>query len=212
MEPKKTVPSPALVEQYRRQLLEMAPKSPPTDPVSNWLDSRFPEPDFHRDRAAMATLESVPPVESVQAETTPPMESVQAETTPPENPPESPFVGYLRVFVFAGEGAEPLEGARVVVSRGDTVYANVTTDRDGFTPVLPLPSVDPALTLTPGNSTPYTAYDVSVTADGFQGVRHQNLPVYGNNYVTQPTPLSPLLPGENPDAMQEFHSGGPENL
>ena len=197
MEQKKSVPSPALVEQYRRQMLEMRPKSPPS--TENWLDQRFPEPDFRRDREIMAV-----PAQTLPAEDPEPVPDVAV--------PESPFVGYLRVFAFTADGADPLEDARVVVEREDTVYANVTTDRDGFTPVLPLPSVDPALTLTPGNATPYTAYDVSVTADGYQGVRHQDLPVYGNNYVTLPAPLNPLLPGGNPDAMQDFRSGGPANL
>ena len=194
METKKANPPPDLVEQYRRQMLEMMPKPSPKA-TDNWLDERFPEPDFHRDRKAVIL----------------PMVTPTNETA--ESPlPESPFVGYLRVFAFTGEGAEPLESARVTVSRDGITYANVTTDRDGFTPVLPLPSVDPALTLTPGNITPYTAYDVTVTANGYQGVRHQNLPVYGNNYVTLPTPLYPLLPGENPDSMQDFRSGGPSNL
>lgn len=200
MEAKKSVPSPDLVEQYRRQLLEMAPKSPPAK-TENWLDTRFPEPDFRRDREAMA----------VPAEETPP-ENPQRPPETPATPPETPFVGYLRVFVFTGEGAQPLESARVTVNREGTAYANVTTNRDGFTPVLSLPSVDPALTLTPGNLTPYTAYDISITADGYQGVRHFNVPVYGNNYVTLPTPLYPLLPGEDPDTVQDFQSGGPANL
>lgn len=192
MQPQKATPSPALVEQYRRQMLEMRPPAPPK--TENWLDTRFPEPDFLRDREAIAISAATAPDET------------------PEPSPETPFVGYLRVFVFTGEGAEPLEEARVTVSRDGVSYANVTTDRDGFTPVLPLPSVDPALTLTPGNLNPYTAYDITVNAAGYQGVRHQNMPVYGNNYVTLPTPLYPLLPGEDPDSMQDFQSGGPSNL
>ncbi len=195
MEQKKPSPSPTLVEQYRRQMLEMAHNSPPKND-ENWLDTHFPEPDFYRDREAMATPAVSPP-----------------QTAPQEPAPEeSAFVGYLRVFVFTGEGAEPLESARVVVSQENTVYANVSTDRDGFTPVLPLPAVDPALTLTPGNPSPYTAYDVTVSAEGYQGVHHRNLPVYGNNYVTLPTPLYPLLPGESPDAILDSQSGGPTNL
>ena len=194
MEPKKASPPPHLVEQYRRQLLEMMPKIP-SKATDNWLDERFPVPDFYRDREEIALPVIAPTDETIESD-----------------PLESPFVGFLRVFAFTAEGAEPLESARVTVSRDGVVYANVTTDRDGFSPVLPLPSVDPALTLTPGNTTPYTAYAVTVTADGYQGVRHQNLPVYGNNYVTLPTPLYPLLPGEPQDSMQEFQSGGPDNL
>lgn len=198
MESKKAVPSPALVEQYRRQMLEMMPKPAPAQ-TDNWLDARFPEPDFTRDREAV-----ILPVQAAPAASPPQLSEPAA--------PETPFIGYLRVFVFTGEGAELLENARVAVYRDDAVYANVTTDRDGFTPVLPLPSVDPALTLVPGNAAPYTAYDITITADGYAGVRHRNVPVYGNNYVTLPTALYPLLPGEDPDSMRDIQSGGPSNL
>ena len=188
---KKTLP-PDLIEQYRRQMLEMY--RPPAPPPEDWLDSRFPEPDFYRDREQM----------------TPTVASVQEEPAPPAE--ESPFVGYLRVFVYTAEEAEPIPEARVIVSREDRLYANVATDRDGFTPVLALPSVDPALTLTPGTPTPYVTYTITVTAPGFRGERHESLPVYGNNYVTLPAPLYPLLPGEDPDTVTPSTSGPPANL
>lgn len=184
--------SPDLIEQYRRQLLAMY--RPPAPPSEDWLDSRFPEPDFYRDREQM----------------TPAAAPVQSEPTPPAE--ESPFVGYLRVFVYTAEEAEPITEARVIVSREDRLYANVATDRDGFTPVLALPSVDPSLTLTPGSPTPYVAYTVTVTAPGYRGEQHENLPVYGNNYVTSPAPLYPLLPGEDPDTLTPSISGPPANL
>ncbi|MBE6806896.1 MAG: carboxypeptidase regulatory-like domain-containing protein [Ruminococcaceae bacterium] len=199
MEQNKRTPSPELVEQYRRQMLALYGQQP-SAPVAeeNWLDSRFPEPVPERDREAVALPE--PPA-------TP-------EPPAPEPPPiaETPFVGYLRVFVFTGAKAEPLAETRVTVTRGDTVFANTVTDRDGYTQVIPLPSVNPELTLTPGNTTPYVTYDILVNADGFRPVRHENVPVYGNTYVTQPVSLLPVVPGENPEEMQDFVSGGPTNL
>lgn len=189
------------IDAYRRQMMEMYRQATPSPtPVTedNWLDSRYPEPNVERDRATMAP--STPP-----------------EPIPPPPPPEPPaYVGYLRVFAFTGGGAEPVPGARVVVTRADgdeqTVYANLTTDRDGFTPVVALPSVDPALTLRPGSAQPYVTYAVRVTADGFQSVEHRNIPVYGDNYVTQPVAMTPILPGQDADNTQEFTSGGPANL
>ena len=140
----------------------------------------------------------------------------QLESQPTPTPPPSDFVGYLRVYAFTGGGAEPIVGARVIVTRpnGDeqTIYANLTTDADGFTPVIALPSVNPALTLRPGDIQPYIAYTIRITADGFQPVEHRNVPVYGNNYVTQPVAMTPILPGDNTENMQEFISGGPSNL
>ena len=188
------------MEAYRRQMMEMYQQAAPAPPAVTdedaWLDSRYPEPHFEQDRAAIAPV----------TEPEPPSE----EPTPPIA--ESPFVGYLRVFAFTAGEAEPIQGARVAVRRGDTLYANTKTDWDGYTPVIPLPSVDPALTLQPGGPQPYVAYDILVTAEGFRPVLHENVPVYGNNYVTQPVTLLPLLPGADPDEMQDFVSGGPANL
>lgn len=198
----KNTPDSNTMEAYRRQMMEMYRKSTPSPPPitaeENWLDSRYPEPNIQRDKEAIAPLQTAP--------------------APPSTPQaDSPaFVGYLRVYAFAGGGAEPIAGARVVVTRpdgdGQTVYANLTTDADGFTPVIALPSVDPALTLRPGSVQPYVTYAVRITADGFQPVEHRNIPVYGDNYVTQPVAMTPILPGQNADNTQEFTSGGPTNL
>lgn len=203
MQSDKNAPSPALMEEYRRQLLEMSRRAAPPPPSAategdNWLDSRYPEPNIETDKAAMTS-------------------TIPEEPPPAEEPPappiaESPFVGYLRVFAFTAGEAEPIEGARVTVSRGDDLYANTATDRDGYTPVIPLPSVDPALTLQPGGPQPYVTYTIQVNADGFRPVIHENVPVYGNNYVTQPAVLLPIVPGDDPDAAQDFVSGGPTNL
>ena len=189
------------IENYRRQMMEMYRQSIPS-PASvadeeNWLDSRYPEPHIEQDKATIAPPPSDP-------------------TPQPVSPPPADFVGYLRVFAFTGGGAEPIAGARVIVTQPTegtpTIFANLTTDRDGFTPVIALPSVDPALTLRPGVAQPYVTYAVHVTADGFQPVEHRNIPVYGDNYVTQPVAMTPILPGKDADTTQEFTSGGPTNL
>lgn len=167
-----------------------------------------------------AQTEPAPPPPEPAAPEAPlplPTPALPAEPELPRPPiEESPFVGYLRVFVFTANGAEPLAGARVAVTRraaeGEVLYANSETDRDGFTPVIPLPSVDPALSLQPGSPQPFIPYDIRVTAEGFRPALHRNVPVYGNNYVTQPVSLVPLLPGENPTDNQLFQSGGPADL
>ena len=199
MQPDSNALSPSLIEDYRRQMMEMnrratPPSSTPAPMDEEWLDTHFPEPHFQQDRAAMA--------------------SATAEEPPAPLPPiaESSFVGYLRVFTFTANEAEPIEGAHVVVGREDTIYANTATDRDGYTPVIPLPTIDPALTLQPRGPQPYVTYTIRVTADGFRPVIHENVPIYGNNYVTQPVALHPLLPGADPEDRQRFVSGGPINL
>ncbi len=214
------------IETYRRQMMEMyqkaAPSPAPATEEDNWLDSRYPEPNIERDKETIA-----PPTPTPMPDPEPdpdPNPELDPEPTPPPAPQLAPtpptdtadFVGYLRVYAFTGGGAEPIAGARVIVTRpdgdGQTVYANLTTDGDGFTPVIALPSVDPALTMRPGSVQPYVTYAVRVTADGFQPVEHSNIPVYGDNYVTQPITMTPILPGRDADNTQEFTSGGPANL
>lgn len=197
-------PNTKTIETYRRQMMEMYQRAAPSpifvDEEENWLDDRYPEPDLFRDKEAITVSLPIP--------------EVKTQTAPP--PEAADFLGYLRVFTFTGGGAEPIEDARVIVTKPNetttAIYANLTTDKDGFTPVIALPSVDPTLTLRPGNAQPYIPYTVRVTANGFQPVEHQNIPVYGNNYVTQPVALIPILPGANTNGTQEFTSGGPAGL
>ncbi|MBQ8683253.1 MAG: carboxypeptidase regulatory-like domain-containing protein [Clostridia bacterium] len=220
-ETKRNAPT-SLVEQYRQQLLDMyrqqAPTpTPPAD--ANWLDEQYPLPDIDRDMATEKPSPSetaLPPMPPPAADR--PELPLPAPQTPSSPPPiaESPFVGYLRVFVFTGGGAEPLSGARVTVSReedgNEVLYANAVTDIDGFTPVIPLPSVDPELSMRPDQAQPFVPYDIGVSAAGFRSVRHENVPIYGNNYVTQPITMTPLLPGVPDDNTQFFQSGGPADL
>ena len=216
------------IEQYSRQLLDAyrqrtenptpltpSPPSPlPTTPTVDaaWLEENFPLPNVERDRAAIA-------VAAPQPSSEPSTPSPDTEQTPDGEAPnigESPYVGYLRVFVFTGQTAEPLQDASVTVTRRqgeqEILFASAVTDGDGFTPVIPLPSVDPLLTMQPGSVAPYVAYDIRVSVPGFQTTLYENVPVYGNNYVTQSAAMLPLIPGQDPDAVRIFRSGAPTNL
>ena len=184
------------IARYQRELMELYTQN--TVPVAN---QPSPPPPAATEPPLPLPTPSLPP--DPQANNPPPIE-------------ESPFVGYLRVFVFTANGAEPLQDARITVSRpveGDEeLYANTQTDGDGFTPVIPLPTVDPAFSLRPDGPQSFVSYDIAVTAEGFRPVRHENVPIYGNNYVTQPISLVPLLPGEASDDTAIFQSGGPADL
>ncbi len=208
---KKSLP-PTEIERYRQQMMQLfrqqtpppptrpTPPAPPSDETDDWLEENYPAPDFERDREALVVRDETP---------SPPIQ----DTAPP---PPSDFVGYLRVFVFTGNEAEPIPAARVTVTRtdeeGSNIFASVQTDQDGLTPVIPLPSVDPALTLRPGTVQPYVTYDIQVGKDGFGTSTYGQVPVYGNNYVTQPVPLYPKVIGNGAMDDRYFVSGGPSNL
>lgn len=196
-----------LIERYQRELMAVYRQHTPTPS----FDEQFPTPDLQRDLAVAADMTQPPVGETPSTEPLPPVEG----TPPAEEAP--PHVGYLQVFAFAGREAQPIEGARVIVTRptGSTelLYANTETDRSGLTPVIPLPSVDPALTLDPTNTVkPYVTYNIQVSALGYTPVLYENVPVYGGNGVTQPAALTPLVAGDNGDVRRVYRSDGPVNL
>ncbi len=223
-----------LIEEYNRELMNtyrQQTPAPPNPPETAWLDEQYPLPDIERDRAALTAaatpIAQTPPAEQAPSPADAPEfpytdEDLNGEVPRGDDTPAppaigpSPYVGYLRVFVFTGQSAEPLQGATVTVTREqgerDELYATATTDGDGFTPVLPLPTVNPALTMRPDIPTPYIAYDIRVDALGFQPVIYENVPIYGNNYVTQSASMLPLVAGQDPTIPRVFRSGAPINL
>lgn len=215
-----------LIEEYNRELMNTYRQQTkhPQPHEDAWFDEQFPLPDVERDRAALASAnqtepntptDNVPQFPYADSDLSGEVPRDNEEVSPPAIG-SSPYVGYLRVFVFTGQTAEPLQGATVTVTRRQSeradLYATATTDADGFTPVLPLPSVNPALTMRPDIPTPYIPYDIRVDAIGFQPVIYENVPVYGNNYVTQSASMLPLIPGQDPTVPRVYRSGAPTNL
>ncbi len=226
-----------LIEEYNRQLLDTyrkatpppaatptPPPSPDTPADAAWLDSEFPLPNIARDKAALSSAAPSPAAEATPTDPQFPYtdedlrgEVPRAEEAPAPPPAdESAYIGTMRVFVYTGLMAEPIEGATVTVTRPqgeqDELYATAITNSDGFTPLLPLPSVSPALTMRPDIPNPYISYDIRISAAGFRPVIYQNVPVYGNNVVTQSANLLPLIPGQDATDPLIIRSGAPENL
>lgn len=206
-----------LIERYQRELMTAYRQQQPL--TAQQLDTDYPMPDIERDRQALADVATPTPPPD-ETPTPPPVEP--APPTAPIVTPQAesaPYVGYLQIYAYTGSTAEPIEGAQVFVSRdndGDSLlYASAVTDRSGLTPVIPLPSVDPMLSMSPETAQsglPYIAYDIQVSALGFTPLRFENVPVYGGNSVTQPAAMLPLIAGENPDLPRVYRSGGPTNL
>ncbi len=241
MQPDDTQRTKQLIEEYTRRLMDTyrtaTPKPPEKSPADPWLEEHFPVPNIERDKAAMPVMATpAPPTENAPPPAPPEVppaanadpqfpytdEDLNGEVPRDEQIPappaigESPYIGYMRVFVFTGQTAEPIEGAVVTVTRpqesGDELYATAVTNPDGFTPVLPLPSVSPALTMRPDIPFPYVTYDIRVSAPGFRPVIYENVPIYGNNYVTQSAGLLPLIAGQDATKPIVIRSGAPANL
>ncbi len=75
----------------------------------------------------------------------------------------APFVA----VVYSGEGAYPVAGARVVVYRGDNIYAFLTTDENGRTKTARLPAFPESNSLESDNPEQSIDYSADVFAEGF---------------------------------------------
>lgn len=101
-------------------------------------------------------------------------ESADVNTDPAVNEPakenaqsEATSFADFSAVVFSGEGAYPVEGARVVVYRDDNIYAFLQSDENGRTKKVQLPAFDKENTLTPDNPESNIDYFADVFAEGF---------------------------------------------
>lgn len=141
----------------------------------------------------------------------------------PINPSPSMGQGYLIVRVSTARGAIPLEGAQVDVrtnppdlsaGRGD-VIASLTSGSDGRTAPLPLPAPARANSMQPGNTSPFSTYNIEVYLEGYTNQTYQNVPIFDGVVAIQPAILIPLpengrTDSRTPDNQRFFESSAPE--
>ena len=122
-------------------------------------------------------------------------------------------IGYLVVRVSTARGAIPLDNASVNI-RGSspessgTVYS-LSTNQDGLTQKIALPTPSASFSATPGNPTPYSTWNIDVFKDGYIPISFTGVPVYPAVVSIQPAVMIPITQGfiysesfnesENPD-------------
>lgn len=91
--------------------------------------------------------------------------------------------GSLRIRTYTAGGALPVAGALVSIRGAEEqnrfVVHTLLTDRDGLTEnvALPAPEVNYSLAPSPAE-TPYSVYDVEISADGFYTKRINGMSVF----------------------------------
>ena len=110
-------------------------------------------------------------------------------------------IGYLVVRVTTALGAIPLENAAVTIrgneSSNETVIYSLSTNSDGHTERIALPTPPKSNSATPNSEKPYATYSVDVFADGYIPLHLSNVPVFSSIISIQPAIMIPLIEGEN---------------
>lgn len=141
-----------------------------------------------------------------------------------QNPqiPEYSEIGYLTVRVSTAGGSIPLENAAVNIRGGDiddsdVIYA-LTTNSDGLTPTVSLPTPPRSVSEAPQNTVPaYAVYNIDVFAKGYAPAFFHNVPVFSGITSVQPAVLLPQIENQtqnNPQHVVEtpiYELGGEES-
>ncbi len=164
-----------LEETVLEELESEQPPSPTTDPETVYEDPVLP--DY-----------ILPPVDSPLPLPTPAL--------PPEPLPASSESGQLQVITVTGNTAFPVPNAKVsvILQHGTNEHLAyvLTTDENGMTPLVSLPTPPAALSLSPDNPQPYALCDIRVTARGFFRNEALSVPLFSGITSRQVFQLIPL--------------------
>lgn len=141
-----------------------------------------------------------------------------------QNPqiPEYSEIGYLTVRVSTAGGAIPLENAAVNIRGGDVddsdvIYA-LSTNSDGLTPTVSLPTPPRSASEAPQNTSPaYAVYNIDVFAKDYSPAFFHNVPVFSGITSVQPAILLPKIENANEENAQNvtetpvYELGGEES-
>ena len=128
----------------------------------------------------------------------------------------SDTIGFLTVKVTTANGAIPIENAAVHISgydpkdegtdTGDAIYS-LRTDLSGRTDTVALNTKDAVLSNTPGNITPFSTYNITVTADGYYESEKINVPIFQGITSIQNVELIPLSEFADPYSATPNEAG-----
>ena len=126
---------------------------------------------------------------------------------------QNPAFGTLLFQVTGGQGAYPVPGAAVVISKALddrlSLAVKVITDESGKTEPLSLPAPSRELSQSPGNGPAYALYQAEVTAPGYVPTKIRDLPVFDGITTIQPVRLSPDV-GQPMPAEEEINDKEPD--
>lgn len=127
---------------------------------------------------------------------------------------QNPAFGTLLFQVTGGQGAFPVAGATVVLSRmlddRQTLSITLTTDESGKTEPISLPAPSRELSQSPGNGPVFAIYQAEISAPNYVPTRIRDLPVFDGITTIQPVNLSPIIRGTRPPAEEEIEDKEPD--
>ncbi len=123
----------------------------------------------------------------------------------PENNQLTQDEGSLRISVVSTIGLVPVINARIQITatgNPDSPVLELTTDQSGQTPVVELPAPPQALSTEPSPAEqPYSEYNISVTASGYEPVLLSGSEILSGELSLQTIRMNPVSVSELPEEI-----------
>ena len=117
---------------------------------------------------------------------------------------DSPYAGGLKISLTSSLGQIPVTGATVTISitgQPGSIVERLTTDDSGQTPLVELPAPALEYSMEPSEVRPYSEYDISVEAPGYEPVVVEASEILPD--VTSLQPIS-LIPEQEPGREEDI--------
>lgn len=115
------------------------------------------------------------------------------------------YSGNLTINVTSTQGLIPIDNAKIEISytrEPDTVVTTLTTDDSGQTDTVSLPAPSINYSTEPSEVKPYSEYNISITAPGYESVYISGTEILPDVTAVQPVSMTPIEL-EEPDAPVE---------
>lgn len=115
------------------------------------------------------------------------------------------YSGNLTINVTSSQGLIPIDNAKIEISytrEPDTVVTTLSTDDSGQTDTISLPAPNINYSTEPSEVKPYSEYNISITAPGYESVYISGTEILPDVTAIQPVSMTPIEL-EEPDAPPE---------
>lgn len=127
---------------------------------------------------------------------------------------QNPAFGTLIFQVTGGQGAFPVAGATIVITKElddrHSLSVTVTTDESGKTEPLSLPAPSKSLSQSPNNGIVFATYQAMISAPNYVTTEIKDLPVFDGVTTIQPVTLTPDIGGQRRTEVEEIEDKEPD--
>ena len=127
---------------------------------------------------------------------------------------QNPAFGTLLFQVTGGQGAFPVEGATITITKsladGVSLSLQAVTDESGKTVPLSLPAPSRALSQAPNGGIVYAAYQAEISAPNYVTTDIRDLPIFDGITTIQPVNLTTDIGGQRQNEVEEIEDKEPD--